>query len=394
MDSKSIEEVSIAQTFAEPWLWKALAIGTALDIDVVRRVKQSGGVPLQKYWEEDLGLRFGNGYQIKPKQKQTDASHLHGLPNVNDTNQFRFVVRAEELENFERPTAFRPRERELYEAPLVLVKEAPGNSRVEGMAWLAMDDVTFNESFHGASAAGHPDGESLIRYLQLLVHADIWMHYALLTSPKFGAERRKIYKEDLEGFPIISWAKLSSIQRTLAGRLSNRLIAEDTDVFAEIDDFFAGLYGLKPRDMEVIRDTLSVELPFKAVRAKASLPPSTKQRREFCARMEGVLRPFFKRLGQSVVVRPADLFSAKNDTPFSIVTVTNEPELGLEFDTELARQALELASGTGASMAFIEPDAPRTLLVGIMNHARYWTNSRARLCATRMLWEAMDPFER
>jgi len=110
--------------------------------------------------------------------------------------------------------------------------------------------------------------------------------------------------------------------------------------------------------------------------------------------MEGVLRPFFKRLGQGVAVRPANLFPGKRDSSFSVIVVTNEPELDLEFDTDLAMQALELASGTGASMAFIEPDAPRTLLVGILNHARYWTNSRARLCATRMLWEAMDPFER
>ena len=43
---------------------------------------------LQKYWEEDLGLRFGNGYQIKPKQNQADASHLFGLPDVNDPKQF------------------------------------------------------------------------------------------------------------------------------------------------------------------------------------------------------------------------------------------------------------------------------------------------------------------
>ena len=394
VDSKSIEEVSVAQTFAEPWLWKALALGTALDIEVVRKVKQSGGVPLQKYWEEDLGLTFRKGYIVGTKGNVDECSQLDGMPVLKSTRQFRFKVDVTQLDKLENPVFERPREERIYRAPLVVMKEAPGSSRKLGMAWLVLEDVAFNESFYGASAAGHPDGESLVRYLQLLVHADIWMHYALLTSPKFGAERRKIYKEDLEGFPILPWAKLSSIQRTLVRKLSNRLIAEDAEVFAEIDDFFAGLYGLKPRDMEVIRDTLSVELPFKPVRAKASLPPSTKQRREFCSRMEGVLRPFFKRIGQRVAVRPADLFAGKHDSPFSVVAVTNEPEFGFEFDTELAAQALELASGTGASMAFIEPPTPRTLLVGILNHARYWTNSRARLCATRMLWEAMDPFER
>ncbi len=394
VDSKSIEEVSVAQTVEEPWLWKALALGTALDVEIVRKLKQCGGVPLQKYWEEDLGLWFGNGYQIKPKQSQADATHLHSLPDVNDTKKFRFLIRPGELKTFERKTACFPRERDLYRAPLVLVKESPGIAREQGRAWLALKDVAFNESFHGFSGVGNLDGEALVRYIQLATHSDLWMHYALLTSPKFGAERRKIYKEDLEGFPIIPWSKLLSSQRLLARALSDRLLAEDHTVFPDIDAFFADLYRLKPRDMEVIRDTLSMELPFKSVRAKASLPPTTKQRGEFCARMEGVLRPFFKRLGQTVAVRPADLLGDRNECPFSAVIITNEPQFNLELDATLAAQAMQLASNTGASMAFIEPGSPRTLIVAILNDARYWTNSRARLCAVRILWEAMNPFER
>jgi methylase of polypeptide subunit release factors len=393
VDSKSIEEVSVEQTFDEPWLWKALAVGTALDIEVVRKLKDGGGVPLQKYWEE-LGLWFGNGYQIKPTQKQqVDASHLHGLPDVNDTGQFKFKVDAGLLEKFSRATAFRPRERDLYKAPLVLVKESPGMAREDGRAWLALEDVAFNESFHGFSAAGNSQGESLVRYLQLAAHSELWMHYALLTSPKFGAERRKIYKEDLEGFPIVPWPGLSPAQRASVEELSSRLLAEDMTVLPDIDAFFASLYRLKPRDMEVIRDTLSVELPFRSVRAKASTAPSPKQRREFCARMEGVLRPFFERLGQTVFVDLAAISRMTEGCPFSVLRISNERQLGLEVEHSIARQALELANRTGASMAILETGTPRTCFVGILNHARYWTASRARLCAIRILREGMGPFE-
>ena len=392
IDSKSIKEVSVKQTFTEPWLWKALALGTALDIEVVRKVKQSGGVPLQKYWEEDLELRCTNGYSIKTKG-QREASFLKNLPNVTANAPFRFVVRTSELPLFSHITAARPMSRDYFRAPLVLIKESPGIARTDGRAWLALKDVAFNQSFHGFSGAGHSEGEMLVRYLQLVTHSNLWMHYALLTSPKLGAERRVIYKEDLEGFPIIPWAKLSSEQRTTMRKLSDRLLADDLSVFSDIDAFFADIYSLKRRDMEVIHDTLSVELPFKSVRAKASASPSPKQRRDFCARMEGVLRPFFKRLGQNVAVRPAELLRGNDECPFSVVTVTNEPQLGLELDDKIAPQVLELASSTGASMALIEPDTPRTLVIAILNHARYWTDSRARLCAIRILSEGMRPFE-
>jgi len=133
IDAKSIELVSQEQTFEEPWLWKALAIGTSLDVEVVRKVVSQSGRPLKKYWVEDLGLRFENGYQIKPKQKQNDASHLFGLPDVNDTKQFRFAVEIELLKPLTRATACFPREREIYAAPLLLVKEAPGLDRTKGV---------------------------------------------------------------------------------------------------------------------------------------------------------------------------------------------------------------------------------------------------------------------
>ncbi len=393
VDSKSMEEVSVEQTFDEPWLWKALALGTALDVEVVRKVKQSGGVPLQKYWEENLALRFGTGYQIKPKQKQADATHLRGLPDVSDPKQFRFLVRPEELKEFQRPTACFPRERDLYRHPLVLVKGFVRLARQEGRAWLASQDVVFNESFHGFSASGHPDGDALVRYVQLLTHSDLWMHYALLTSPKLGAERRQFYKEDLERFPIIPWEKLSPDERSAAQKLSDRLLAEDLSVFPDIDAFFAELFHLKPRDMEVIRDTLNMELPFKSIRSQASAPPTLKQRREFCVRMEGALRPFFKRLGQTVSVDLVAIRALTQDCPFSVVGVSNERELALDVEHNIVRETLHLASRSGASMALIETNKPRTCFVGILNHARYWTASRARLCAARILREGMGPFE-
>jgi hypothetical protein len=394
VDSKSIEEVSVEQTFEEPWLWKALALGTAIDVEVVRKVKEGGGVPLQKYWEEDLGLRFGTGYQIKPRQKQADARHLRGLPDVCDPKQFRFHVRPRELHTFQRPTACFPRERGLYKQPLVLVKGFVSIARIEGRSWLALEDVAFNESFHGFSGFGHTEGGPLVRYVQLLTHSDLWMHYALLTSPKLGAERRQFYKEDLERFPIIPWDRLSSEQRATALKLSERLIAEDLSVFPDIDSFFAGLYRLDQRDMEVIRDSLSMELPFKAVRLQASASPSPKQRRDFCARLESALRPFFKRLGQTVSVNLISVRGLTEDCPFSVVRLSTERQLDLGVESTVVLDALHLATRSGASMALMETGTSRTCFIGILNHARYWTVSRARLCAARILREGMGAFEK
>jgi SAM-dependent methyltransferase len=393
VDSKSIEEVSVEQTFDEPWLWKALALGTALDIEVVRKMKQGDGVPLRKYWKQDLALGFTKGYIVGTRVDVQGSSRLDGLPFIKSTSEFRFSVDVRRLGRLVKPAFERPRERQDYRGPLVLLKASPGETRTNGRAWFSADDVAYKETFNGFSAYGHPEANDLSRYLHLAAHSEVWMYHALLTSPELGAERRKIRLDDLERFPIVPWSKLSSDQRIAAGQLSNRLLDEDLSVFPDIDAFFGELYHLKPRDMEVIRDTLSAELPFKSVRAKASARPSPRQRREFCARMEGALRPFFKRLGQTVSVDLPTIAGVAADCPFSVVRISNERQLLLEAENKVVRQALELANRTGASMAIIETDAPHACFVGILNHARYWTPSRARLCAIRVLREGMAPIE-
>ncbi|MHB9027484.1 MAG: HsdM family class I SAM-dependent methyltransferase [Candidatus Latescibacterota bacterium] len=46
IDSKSVQPVEMEATFDESWLWKALSIGTPLDVEVVRRIKSASGRPL------------------------------------------------------------------------------------------------------------------------------------------------------------------------------------------------------------------------------------------------------------------------------------------------------------------------------------------------------------
>ena len=285
IDSKSIESVAVEATFAEPWLWKSLAVGTSLDVDIIRKVKAANGRPLQEHWEKDLGLVSGNGYQIKEEQTQRDAKHLFNLPDLDSTDLFRFIVDPKKLDPFTRETACFPRSRDLYRQPLVLLKEAPGLDRAKGFALLSFKDVAFNQSFHGFSAHGvpDPDGERLVRYLHLFIHSSLWMHFALLRSPKFGVERRTIYKSDLNDCPMIPWNALSQNQRRTAIALSQRLVKEDATVFDDIDLFFAELYGLTKRNAEVIRDTLAVALPFSETREAACRPPSPEQQSAFRA---------------------------------------------------------------------------------------------------------------
>jgi len=384
IDSKSAQPVELSATIEVPWIWKALAIGTALDCEVVRKLNAAGRCPLGAYWKKDLKLTSCNGYQIKREQKpQLDATFLQDLPDLNDTGLFEFVVIPDRLDKFSYPTAFRPRKKEVYRGPLVLVKGFPGTERERGWALLSDADVAFNQSFYGYSGHGHPEGDLLVRYIHLLVHSLLWMHHALLTSPKLGAERREVYKSDMDDFPIVPLSSLSEEQKREVSSLSRRLERADRTVFPDIDTFFAGLYGLDVLDVEVIQDTLSVCLPYKESRERACRRPDNSDQRSFCEGLESLLLPFFKVLGERPEVLLTQWNGAFHHAPFSVLTLGTRGQQVLAPSDDVNRRVLQLASETGATQIIWETE--RGLVIGILNQYRYWTPSRARLLAADIL---------
>jgi len=393
IDSKSSQQVETEATFTEPWVWKALAVGTSLDVDVLRSIHAAGGVPIQEYWEAKLGLTSGTGYMIKENQKQRDASFLIGLPNLESGPTNTFQVDASSLQKWTRKTACRPRTRELYRAPLALIKQAPGPDRHCCWALLSLSDVTFNQSCQGYSGAGHPEAELLVRYLQLFAHSSIRLHYALTTGPRFGAERRVLDKSDFDECPIIPFDQLLHEQKKFVRALSERLLSRDSTVFDEIDSFFGTLFGLGRLDLEVIRDTLEVSLPYGVSRERACKSPTPFERDIFCRRVESAIRPFFKVLSKEpqVVVPKSDDEFLRQESPFGIVLVRERGESMPKPDELFQRAILQLADDTGASRIIQQVDGG--LLVSILNQYRYWTPSRARLLGAEIVRQHMDVFE-
>jgi N-6 DNA Methylase len=393
IDSKSVQRVEPETVGREKWIWKTLAVGTALDVEVMRRLHNATGRPIEDYWKRDLGLVSGSGYMVKPDQDQSDASFLDGLPDLRTVDAAGFVVDTESLPKFRHTTACRPRKRELYRAPLALVKQAPGPNRLASWALMSFSDVTFNQSFHGYSGHGHPDGELLVRYLHLFVHSAIRIYYALTTGPRFGAERRVFDKADLDECPFVPLEKLNDRQRKAVTSLSERLVSEDSSVFEDIDVFFGELYGLDKLDLEVIRDTLAVGLPYDESRERACTAPTPAEREIFRRRLESVLRPFFKVLGKELQValwKPDDSF-LKTDSSFGVLFISEKGRAIAKPDALSHELILSLANDTGSSR--IIQQVKGGLLVGILSQYRYWTPSRARLLGAESVRQHMHVFE-
>jgi hypothetical protein len=393
IDAKSVQPVEVEPTFEQPWIWKALSVGTSLDTEVVIRVHKAGYPRLEDYWEKKLGLLSVAGYMLKERQKQNDATFLKNLPNLTATADSEFIVNADELLPFGRNKACRPRKKENYRAPLLLAKQAPGRRREAGWALLSLKDVAFNQNFYGYSASGHPEGEELVRYLLLFCHSLIWIHHALVTAPVFGAERRVMYKTDFDDCPIFPFEKLSVEQRQMVVRLSDRLIARDLTVFDEIDGFFGSLFGLGSKDMEVVYDTVEVAMPYSESRDRACNQPTSAERERFRKRLESILRPFFKVTGDEPHVelwKPDSAF-LQASAPFSLLLISKRGTLSPPSDGIFQDVLLKLAEDTGSTRIIQQVDGG--LLVALINQYRHWTPSRARLLGAELIREHLDVCE-
>lgn len=393
IDSKSAQSLEIASTFDEPWLWKTLTIGTPLDAEVIRRLNGAGGKLLKSYWEVELGLDSGAGYMVKPNQTQQDASFLHDLPDLAHVPFGTFIVDPLVLPKFKRSTVCWPRHRDLYRAPLALIKQAPGPDRTQAWALLSVTDVAFNQSLHGYSGAKHSDGVLLVQYLHLFAHSNMRIYYALMTRPRFGAERRVLDKGDFDECPIIPLDKLTGEQWKTIPSLSRRLINGDPLVFDEIDTFFGGIFNLNKLDLEVIRDTLDVCLPYAKSRDRACGTPTDQEMETFRQRLELILKPFFKVLGkepQVLIWKPDDNFLQKG-SPFSIMLIGEQGRALKEPNMLFRNVILRLADDTGTTR--IIQQIQDGLIVGILRQYRYWTPSRARLLGAEIVRQHMGGFE-
>jgi hypothetical protein len=396
IDSESARPIDNGLANEKPWLWKALSIGTMLDVDVIEKIKMVHGKPLEKFWNESVGhYRHGKGYILgEPENRTRDATHLEGLPHLKSTDVFSFVVHPEELpDKFPYDKVQWPKRESIYEPPLVLVKEAPGEDRRDGRGLLCFEKIAYNGSFSGFSAAGHADGELLVRYLHLFIHSDICMYYILLTSPQFGAERRRFHKADLEDCVVPSFEDLTDAQRKEVARLSKDFEIGTAIPWEEIDAFFAKLYGLKDYDLQVIQDTLSIAMPYETARAKACMPPTEREKKAFATAVMRPLTPLVSSGGGKLIVERIKVPKLGNhvSSPFDLMVFTSNGK-GLADPSVIAdgvlEKILQIADETGATQIVI-PESGR-LVVGIYNQYRYWTLSRARLLAGEIIRFHLD----
>lgn len=394
IDWADATDVPVSAAIAEPWLLKLRFRGTTFDAGVLRRLVAQFPA-LSKYLEGDLKTCLENGYIKGGRAK--DATGMGDLKDLGTekargrsqrdepvrTHPFRLNISS--LEPFREKKLHRPRERAIYVAPLLLVRQSPPKDPSSPRSVIAEQDVAFSQSWHGASFADVPQGLDVARYLQVLLQSKLFLWFQVLTDGGFGVERERYVKENLEAFPVVPYAKLSAKQRREAASLSEALWQDGwtAGLATRIDDFVFEVFGLDDVDGDTVRDTFDTALTYSRDRQNAMKPPTREQTDSFVAVLSEELNIIWESKGAEARVRRRAEVSAG---PWEVLQVDRTlPGARGPADVALPWvQFLKQADEAGASLVVVRVSG-KTTLIGMLRQYRLWTRTRARMLVTTLL---------
>jgi len=372
--------VSLALVTRQPAALKTLYLGTALDVAILERIQAKTPSTIAAYWDEQQGLTSGQGFQ--EAGRSGDDAFLRGLPTLEaGYSEHPFCVLDHALVPYRAHGLHRPRDPEIYKAPLLLIREGSRAERERGRALVSTVDVAYCESYYGYSAARHPEGEFLVRYLLVLVHSLLFEYVTLMCSGKFGIERRAFQLLDVAQFPLVVPEFLDPEQRRAIDACADALLADEPN-WPELDRTVASLYGLAGRDQQAMADTVATRAPFARVRKRAAAPATSPEKEIFRARLETELDSVLAAGGHRVRVDLLDPIDKR--LPWCLLGVSVD---GRPLPPDLPARWIAAANDLAASRITVLDAREPCLVVGLLDRYRYWTQTQARLLASDLLWQ-------
>ncbi|MCY4363758.1 MAG: N-6 DNA methylase [Gammaproteobacteria bacterium] len=193
------------------------------------------------------GLKFGD--------RSRDATFLKGLPLLHRQDQQRFFVSIDSLALFYEDDAERPRKRDIYRAPLLVVKELLIKGEPRLVAAVANHDLVFTDAYYGAALS--PDRIDIAHLLAAILNSSLASWYFIMTASTFGLWMRRMLLKDIARLPT---PDLEKAAQSDAGKNILRLMKtfqrthlSDSD-WKTLDESVLDLYGLDEPDRIVVRD--------------------------------------------------------------------------------------------------------------------------------------------
>lgn len=373
IDSKDAWTSDLSMVQRSPWLFKALAKGNALDVELLERVN---GLGYPTLLDSMPGIEASHGYQtLQSEHSGVPADFLNSLPDMPKAPMATWwLVPTKTLDPLPDKLVHRRRERAVYSAPIALLRESPSSLQGRPLGMLALRDVAYSRSYIGFSCKAMPEPQASATYLTVIFNSPLFLYFILMTSSKLGVERSTLQKIEAEQFPVPPLDSLTRQQRDALSEIGDAIKSGSTQIDSLSYDFIRDLYRLRPADSALIRDRLRYGLPFLAARKEAIKAPTDQIASEYAKALMSALAPFdMSDTPISVEPLPATSWS-----PWRFLRIGGCQDATMPTERHLLAS---LALGDMLDASLIEIPDGEVLYVGILNQRRFWTHTSARTFA-------------
>ncbi|MFB9854823.1 class I SAM-dependent DNA methyltransferase [Micromonospora andamanensis] len=179
---EEVTEISRRQAAYRPDIWKVLLWGGLRDVDLLDRLRLKFA-PVKEI-ASARGWVYGQGYQVGGGDAN-DASHLQGLPIIPTEMVEPLRIESDLFEAFDMQTLHRPRDRELFRSPHVLVRRTLHQGRLAAV--FVEEDAVFPNGLLGFAGPRHD--RPLLMALAATIVSSLGNYYHFMTSASWGVER-------------------------------------------------------------------------------------------------------------------------------------------------------------------------------------------------------------
>ncbi|MFP4166573.1 MAG: Eco57I restriction-modification methylase domain-containing protein [Opitutales bacterium] len=396
IDYESAKAVTVEQAENQPWILKTLSLGTWLDVEIMKALTDPNRPTLKAYWKrwDPKRKRTGKGYSLRGRTKEIPP------PFPLDRKDFEppsigWRIKYEQLKSFldrrGKKTIYSSKGKELYEPPLVIIPQSPGQDPKKARAFLAEKPVAFSQSYYGYSCAGHPEADALASLIYLLPQSTLFAYFCLMTSRRSGFDRQTFNKEEFEALPFPEIEELHNESKTKIREISRRLREDAEKPWDELDAFIFQLYGMDADAVQVARDTLYASAYYRRAGREALEITNGKSRAEFLRVLADELNPYFDVCGERVEIGEITTASEAWIQPWFFLSLSKQGET-VRLPGSLLAKAMDVANQHGSSRILVRSPRKTGVVMGLLNQNRWWTATRARLCAQHIIREHIEAF--
>jgi hypothetical protein len=379
LDPRSAIPVPAVTAIHDLHAFKTLARGSALDLDLVARVRRKPRITMREYIEQHQ-LEMHQGF-IAGVNNLIDASVLKGLPILEGPDKPLFTVTIGELDKIEErhPNLLLqwPRDSAIYAGPHLLFREAPKQNPAQRGAVYTDGDVAFSRSFYGITIPKHL--ESLAAYLYVLSYSDLIVYWTLMTSSKFGVERDIFNITDFGNFPLTPLANLTPKLQKDIGALAEKIRAGHQP-WSEVNVLVAQIYGLTEYDQALVADALNYESPYPTTQSNGlrQVDRNGKMVDDFATELANIVSE-----SEGCTLKGRNCELSKNDGGWQFVRISCQAQS--PFDKDEALTLLQRVAEPLMSSEIRLQLGTQDWLIGRLRHERYWSRSQARLLALDLI---------